>query len=144
MVFAIHWHESAMDLHVFPIPTPLLPPSPSHPSGSSQCTSPEQPSHASNLQAPVFYCWFSSHQIALKISQHWLSYSVLMSISVGREQTAWPLVPAHSLSQWLPGGECKLWPRSGVVRLPCRWGDSQAEFWGIQRCLDIGTEEIAC
>ena len=29
MVLAIHWHESAMDLHVFPI---LPPPSPSHPS----------------------------------------------------------------------------------------------------------------
>ena len=24
MVFVIHWHESAMDLHVFPIPIPLL------------------------------------------------------------------------------------------------------------------------
>ena len=23
MVFAIHWHESAMDLHLFPIPIPL-------------------------------------------------------------------------------------------------------------------------
>ena len=32
-----------------PIPIPLPPPSPSHPSGSSQCTSPEHPSHASNL-----------------------------------------------------------------------------------------------
>ena len=41
MVFAIHWHESAMDLHVFPILIPPPPPSPSHPSGSSQCTSPE-------------------------------------------------------------------------------------------------------
>ena len=29
--------------------TPLPPPSPSHPSGSSQCTSPEHLSHASNL-----------------------------------------------------------------------------------------------
>ena len=28
MVFAIHWHESAMDLHVFPIP---IPPPSSHP-----------------------------------------------------------------------------------------------------------------
>ena len=28
---------------------PLPPPSPSHPSGSSQCTNPEHPSHASNL-----------------------------------------------------------------------------------------------
>ena len=38
-----------MDLHVFPILYPLPPPSPSHPSGSSQCTSPEHSSHASNL-----------------------------------------------------------------------------------------------
>ena len=32
-----------------PSRSPLPPPSPSHPSGSSQCTSPEHPSHASNL-----------------------------------------------------------------------------------------------
>ena len=44
MVFAIHWHESAVDLPVFPIlTTPLPPPSPSHPSGSSQCICPEHP-----------------------------------------------------------------------------------------------------
>ena len=49
VVFAIHWHESAMDLQVFPSPSTLPPPSPSHPSGSSQCTSPEHLSHASNL-----------------------------------------------------------------------------------------------
>ena len=45
--FAIH--ESDMDIHVFPIPIPLPHPSPSHPSGSSQCTCPENLSHASNL-----------------------------------------------------------------------------------------------
>ena len=41
--FAIHWHESAMGVHVSPSWTSLLLPSPSHPSGSSQCTSPEHP-----------------------------------------------------------------------------------------------------
>ena len=32
-----------MGVHVFPILNSLPPPSPSHPSGSSQCTSPEGP-----------------------------------------------------------------------------------------------------
>ena len=49
MVSAIHWHESAM-VYMYSPSRSLLPPlSPSHPSGSSQCTSPEHLSHASNL-----------------------------------------------------------------------------------------------
>ena len=55
MVFAIHWHESATDLHVFPILNPPLTSLPiPHPSGSSQCTSPEHLSHASNLDWRCF------------------------------------------------------------------------------------------
>ena len=58
--------------------TPLPPPSPSHPSGSSQCTSPEHLSHASNLGwrslshliIYMFRCFsLRSHNL---VSLHWL------------------------------------------------------------------------
>ena len=45
----IHWHEFTWIYMCSPSRSPFPPPSPSHPSGSSQCTSPEHLSHASNL-----------------------------------------------------------------------------------------------
>ena len=47
--FVIHWNETAMGLHVFPIPIPPPTSSPPAPSRSSQCTRSERLSHASNL-----------------------------------------------------------------------------------------------
>ena len=45
--------------------TPLPPPSPYHPSGSSQCTSPQHPVHASNLD-----WWFISYMILYMFQCH--------------------------------------------------------------------------
>ena len=58
VVFAIHWYESAMGVHVLPILNPLAPPSPSHPSGSSQCTSPEHPASCIEPGLVICFTWY--------------------------------------------------------------------------------------
>ena len=54
MVFAMQWHESAMGVHVFPILTPLPPPSHPIPQGLPSAPAPSTLSDASNLDWYLF------------------------------------------------------------------------------------------
>ena len=66
--FAIHWHESAMGVHVFPSWIPLPPPFPSHPSGSSQCSSPEHP--VSCIEPGLAVCFiYDNIHVSMPFSQ---------------------------------------------------------------------------
>ena len=67
--FAIHWHESAMGVHVFPILNPPPPPlSPFHPSGSSQYTSPEHP--VSCIEPGLVICFtYDNIHVSMLFSQ---------------------------------------------------------------------------
>ena len=57
-----------MGVHVFPILNPLPPPSPSHPSGPSQCTSPEHP--VSCIQPGLALCFtYDNIHISMLFSQ---------------------------------------------------------------------------
>ena len=68
MVFVIHWHESAMGVHVFPILNPSPPPSPSHPSGSSQYTSPEHPVSCIKPRPAICFIYDNIH-VSMLFSQ---------------------------------------------------------------------------
>ena len=92
MVFAIHWHESALDLHVFPI---LNPPPASLPIPSLWVFPVQQPqhlSHASNLgwwsvsHLIIYMCWCCSlrsytlgfsHRVQKSVLYICVSFSVL-------------------------------------------------------------------
>ena len=67
MGFAIHQHESAMGVHVFPILHPL-PPSPYHLSGSSQCTSPKYPVFCIKPRLVIHFLHDSIH-VSMPFSQ---------------------------------------------------------------------------
>ena len=67
--FAIHQHESATDIHVFPIRnTPLPLPSSSNPSGSSQFTRCEDPVSCIKLGLPMHITYDDIH-VSMPFSQ---------------------------------------------------------------------------
>ena len=68
VVFAIHWHESAVGIHVALSWIPLPPLSPSHPSGLSQCTSCECPVSCIEPGLAMYFTYDSIH-ISMLFSQ---------------------------------------------------------------------------
>ena len=68
VVFAIHSHESAMGVHMFPILNPPPPHSPSYPSGSSQCSGPEHPVSCIELGLAIHFTYDNIH-VSMPFSQ---------------------------------------------------------------------------
>ena len=57
-----------MGVHVFPILNPLPPPSPSHPSGSSQCTRPKNPVSCNEPGLVIHFTYDNLH-VSMPFSQ---------------------------------------------------------------------------
>ena len=67
--FAIHQHESATGIHVFPIPNSPPTSSPHHhPSGSSQCTSPKHPAPCIKSRLAIHFLFDTIH-VSMPFSQ---------------------------------------------------------------------------
>ena len=66
--FAIHQHQSATGIYVFPILNPPPYPSPYHPSGSSQCTSPKHPVSCIEPELAVHFIYDIIH-VTMPFSQ---------------------------------------------------------------------------
>ena len=106
-----------------PSRSPLSPPSPSHPSGSSQCTIPEQLSHASNLGwrsvspliVHLFQCYFlrTFHPRLLPESQSLFCTKVAGTFFVHPAQA--PICSMSTLSH--VGPEFRVLPRFKPFRV---------------------------
>ena len=90
--FAIHWHESPWVYMCSPSWTPLSPPSPSHPSGSSQCTSLEHLSFKIliyNCVLSIFCCqlWvYSLGSVSCSVVSNSLWPHEILSMDFSRQE----------------------------------------------------------
>ena len=96
VVFAIHSHESAMGVHVFPILNPPPPPSSFHPSGSSQCPSPE---HPVSWMEPVLAIYFTYDNIHFQCYSLKSSHPCLLPLSP--KDCSLHLCLFHCLAYWV-------------------------------------------
>ena len=89
MVFAIHWHESAMGVHMSSIlnPLPTSTSLPSYPSGLSQYTGFECPVSCTELRLVIYFTYGNIHFLKL-----------LVITQIG-EQVGWRLNKASS-AKW--------------------------------------------
>ena len=77
----IHWNESATGVHVFSILNPLPHPCPSHPLGSSQCTSPEHPVSCIKPGLAIYFTYDNMH-VSVLSNHPTMAFSLRIQTSV--------------------------------------------------------------